>query len=181
VDTKRLLTGIGDAADELGVDMETLHALADMHEIVRLRVGNGWYFITETLAAYEERRRTGVRDDFEFINGIFSADIGDTFKNPRGFFVYLLRGDDDKVLYVGKSKNVLSRLGSHMQNRERHQRTQRIQLLRCPDESTMNVAERRLIRYHCPPWNTQGVPAGGYAAMAAEARRAAAAAQGGAA
>ncbi|MCW2652032.1 MAG: Excinuclease subunit-like protein [Mycobacterium sp.] len=88
--------------------------------------------------------------DFELTSAAFDPCGFD----PRGYFVYLLWGDDpDTPIYVGQSRNILSRLGSHMKDEKKRDMTRRLQLIRCPDETTMDNMERVLIRKHQPPLN----------------------------
>lgn len=73
---------------------------------------------------------------------------------PHGFFVYLLWGADaDRPMYVGQSRNILSRLGSHMQNPERGPHVHSVQLLRCESKKAMDEMERSLIVGYQPAWN----------------------------
>lgn len=88
-----------------------------------------------------------------------SSRIGDAF-DPHGYYVYLLWGDDDETpLYIGQSRNVLGRLGSHLQDREKRHLVRRVQLIQCSGVATMNRTEAALIREYLPPMNTVGVPA----------------------
>jgi predicted GIY-YIG superfamily endonuclease len=83
-----------------------------------------------------------------------SSRIGDAF-DPHGFYVYLLWGDDDETpLYIGQSRNVLGRLGSHMQNKERRHIVKSIQIIKCSGTATMMRTEAALIREYKPPLNT---------------------------
>lgn len=83
-----------------------------------------------------------------------SARIGDAF-DPHGFYVYILWGDDpDTPLYIGQSRNVLGRLGSHMQAADRRHDIRTIQLLKCSGKRTMDRTEAALIREYRPPLNT---------------------------
>ena len=87
---------------------------------------------------------------------IVSSAIDDSF-DPTGCFVYILWGDDpDTPVYVGKSTNILSRIGNHMGNRGKRDLTGRIQLLRCRDTAAMDETESRLIRHYRPKLNIAG-------------------------
>lgn len=80
--------------------------------------------------------------------------------DPHGFFVYLLWGDaTDAPIYVGQSTNVLSRLGTHLGNRDKRRLTRRVQLLRCTNKNVMDRTEGFLIRKFQPIFNIQGVGA----------------------
>jgi hypothetical protein len=79
------------------------------------------------------------------------------FFDPTGFFVYLLWGEDPETpLYVGKSTNILGRLGFHM-NTAKRDPTQRIQLVRCATAQDMDDTEARLIGHYRPPLNVMGI------------------------
>jgi hypothetical protein len=69
--------------------------------------------------------------------------------NPNGHFVYILWGtSDDKPLYVGRSSNVLARLGNHMVNPQRRQCIARVSLVRCLDRTTATQVEAQLIDFY---------------------------------
>jgi predicted GIY-YIG superfamily endonuclease len=85
-----------------------------------------------------------------------SARIGDAF-DPHGFYVYLLWGADDETpLYIGQSRNILSRLGSHMANNDRRYAVKSVQVIKCSGEATMKRTEAALIREYNPPLNVAG-------------------------
>ncbi|MGH3644371.1 MAG: hypothetical protein ACRDUX_35735 [Mycobacterium sp.] len=90
---------------------------------------------------------------------IVAASIGESF-DPRGCFVYILWGDDpERPVYVGKSTNVLSRLGSHMQpSSAKGGLVRRVQLMRCRDRPTMDRTEVRLIHQYRPLLNVALLP-----------------------
>src|ERR1043166_7011304 len=76
--------------------------------------------------------------------------------------VYLMRDAVDRVLYVGKAKNLRKRLGSYRvanpdRLRRRHLRllraVERIDLQECPDETTALVRESELLRNLRPAYN----------------------------
>ncbi|OHV52786.1 MULTISPECIES: GIY-YIG nuclease family protein [unclassified Frankia] len=78
--------------------------------------------------------------------------------NPHGCFVYLLWGTDpDRPLYVGKSTNILARLGQHMSDSTRRYRVQRVTVIRCRDGRQMDRTEGRLIEEYQPTLNIQGI------------------------
>lgn len=115
----------------------------------------------ETVAASEHQANRALaraeRQLAEGLAGIATEVIGESF-DPHGCFVYLLWGrDDQKPLYVGKSTNVLARLGTHMSTPEKRAKTTRTMLIRCASEQQMDATERRLIAKYQPPMNTQGI------------------------
>lgn len=89
------------------------------------------------------------------VNGITKEGL-----DPFGYYVYLLWPDKDaaKPVYVGQSRNLFSRLGSHMTDPAKRYKVYWVTIVRCKDEDSMNRVEEDLIRHHCPPLNTQGVP-----------------------
>ena len=89
--------------------------------------------------------------------GVVCQQLDEAF-NPHGFFVYCLWGNDvDRPLYVGLSTNILARLGSHLSDKEKRYRVQRITLIRCKTHGQMVKTEIRLIDQYQPPLNTIGV------------------------
>lgn len=86
-----------------------------------------------------------------------SSRIGDAF-DPHGFYVYILWGvDDETPLYIGQSRNVLSRLGYHMTDKAKRYEVKSVQLIKCSGKRTMDRTEAALIREYKPPLNTMGV------------------------
>jgi hypothetical protein len=78
--------------------------------------------------------------------------------DPSGFFVYLLYAEDaDRPVYVGKSTNLMARLGAHMTAQDRRHRIRTISIIRCKTELSMNITEGKLIERHQPELNVQGV------------------------
>jgi DNA polymerase-3 subunit epsilon len=81
---------------------------------------------------------------------------------PTGPGVYLFRGRDGRVLYVGKSKNLRSRVKSYFYGDERKQiddllaETHRVEGVVCGSELEALVVEARLIRAHEPKYNRRG-------------------------
>ena len=93
--------------------------------------------------------------------------LGQTFFRhaPECPGVYLMRDAADRVLYVGKAKNLRKRLGSYrVANPERMPRrhlrmlraVQRIELERCPDERSALARESELLRSLRPRFNRVG-------------------------
>lgn len=80
-----------------------------------------------------------------------------TLVAPRGYFVYILRDIDRNTLYVGRSSNVLGRLGEHMRKVERRDDIEEIDLIRCKDEADMLETEVKLVAKYRPSWNTVGI------------------------
>lgn len=77
--------------------------------------------------------------------------------DPNGYFVYLLWGEDlEQPLYIGRSTNVLSRLGTHLNDRDKRAVISRVSMMRCDSEMVMCKMEERLIRLYEPEWNTAG-------------------------
>lgn len=73
--------------------------------------------------------------------------------DPRGFFVYLLWGNDqDTPLYVGRSTNVLRRTGQHMAASYSPD-IRRVTFIRCATEKQMHRIETELIRRYHPRIN----------------------------
>lgn len=98
----------------------------------------------------ERDRRTRLRHTV-------SSRIGDAF-DPHGYYVYLLWGDDlETPLYIGQSRNILGRLGSHLNDNGKRWQIKSVQLIKCNGKPTMDRTEAALIREYKPPMNTVGV------------------------
>jgi excinuclease UvrABC nuclease subunit len=85
--------------------------------------------------------------------------------------VYLLIGDNDKPIYIGKSTSITSRVASHRRDRAQHealggrtkwQATRRVEVVECADRDEMNATERRLIAAHRPVLNKLDNPDDAY-------------------
>lgn len=75
-----------------------------------------------------------------------------------GFFVYALWGEDpDCPLYVGRSSNLLLRIGTHLTDPVKREAVQKVTVSRCASERAMIRAEEKLIAAYRPPWNIVGV------------------------
>jgi hypothetical protein len=75
-----------------------------------------------------------------------------------GFFVYCLWGaDKSQPLYVGRSANILSRLGNHLSDSTKRPHVQRVTLIECETRADMRLTETKLIAQFQPPWNTLGI------------------------
>ncbi|HEY6678513.1 MAG TPA: DEDD exonuclease domain-containing protein [Actinomycetota bacterium] len=81
---------------------------------------------------------------------------------PRGPGVYLFKGRDGRVLYVGKSKDIRGRVKSYFYGDSRKQvqdlltETAVVEGIRCTSELEALVLEARLIRSHRPKHNRRG-------------------------
>jgi predicted GIY-YIG superfamily endonuclease len=76
--------------------------------------------------------------------------------DPRGYFVYLLYADgSDTPFYVGQSRNLLGRLGTHIYTYGA--RIARLGVIRCETRSDQARTEAALIREHQPAENIIGV------------------------
>ncbi len=81
---------------------------------------------------------------------------------PRGPGVYLFKGRDGRVLYVGKSKDIRGRVKSYFYGDSRKQvqdlltETAAVEGIRCGSELEALVLEARLIREHRPKHNRRG-------------------------
>jgi hypothetical protein len=75
--------------------------------------------------------------------------------DPVGYYVYLLwetRGGG-KPVYVGKSANILNRLGAHLGDSSKRSRIRWVTFIRCASEEAMRHREAQLIRKYRPEWN----------------------------
>lgn len=84
--------------------------------------------------------------------------------NVLGCYVYLIRGHDDEVLYVGKSTNIMYRIGQHIANGllsdpEKLYEAATVEKIRCSSPSAMARVESKLIELHTPLWNINGIVA----------------------
>jgi DNA polymerase-3 subunit epsilon len=81
---------------------------------------------------------------------------------PTGAGVYLFRGRDGRVLYVGKSKDVRTRVKSYFYGDSRKRmedllaETVTVDAVPCDSELEALVVEARLIRAHEPTYNRRG-------------------------
>jgi hypothetical protein len=74
--------------------------------------------------------------------------------NPNGHFVYLLWGSsDDCPLYVGRSANILGRLGQHLYDNSKRKRIKRVTLVRCYSARDADETETKLIKFYEPELN----------------------------
>jgi excinuclease ABC subunit C len=95
------------------------------------------------------------------------ATINRQIKNfPTGPGLYFMKGAGDKVLYIGKAKNLRSRVGSYFQPgsgiaalrgpkiAEMINRVESVDFLETPNEVEAVLTEARLIKDIRPPYNT---------------------------
>jgi DNA polymerase-3 subunit epsilon len=88
--------------------------------------------------------------------------IGLADRLPRGSGVYLFRGRDGRVLYVGKSKDVRTRVKSYFYGDSRKRMEDllaeavTVDAVPCESELEALVVEARLIRAHEPAYNRRG-------------------------
>jgi DNA polymerase III subunit epsilon len=81
---------------------------------------------------------------------------------PRGPGVYLFRGRGGRVLYVGKSKDVRTRVKSYFYGDPRKKidslltEVAAVDAVRCDSELEALVVEARMIAAHEPPYNRRG-------------------------
>jgi DNA polymerase-3 subunit epsilon len=81
---------------------------------------------------------------------------------PRSAGVYLFRGRDGRVLYVGKSKDLRTRVRSYFYGDPRKKvadliaETHAVEAVPCDSELEALVVEARLIRAHQPTYNRRG-------------------------
>lgn len=85
-----------------------------------------------------------------------SFHTGNSF-NPRGSFVYVLAADSGRPLYVGLSRNVIARVGSHLSAAPFRDEIGRVLFIRCRNAPAMENLERWLIERLAPSHNVRGV------------------------
>lgn len=91
-------------------------------------------------------------------NVIRSAGSDPTTLIPlKRFYVYVLRDTDAEVVYVGQSRNVFNRVGSHVTDVEKGPVVETVQLIPCDNEEQMCALEMSLIRAWQPKFNRVGV------------------------
>lgn len=71
----------------------------------------------------------------------------------RSFYVYVIRDQDGEIAYIGQSRNVFSRVGSHVMNEARALDCHTVQLIPCQSEQAMCDIEKALISHHKPRHN----------------------------
>ncbi len=81
---------------------------------------------------------------------------------PEGAGVYIFYGENNEVLYIGKSKNIRHRVLSHFSNdhassKEMHlcQQTTRIESIETAGELSALLLESQMVKEYCPIYNRQ--------------------------
>ncbi len=104
-----------------------------------------------------------LRDTVEFVKAVSPVQrrkrtLADGLPHKPG--VYLFRGADDRVLYVGASQDIATRVRSYFTAAERRARikemlaaAQRVEAVECAHPLEAQVRELRLIEAHAPPYN----------------------------
>lgn len=117
----------------------------------------------ERSRAFRAAERERTRKVYETRLSRHVVDLSQPGFPVRGFFVYFLWGceDADRPLYVGKSTNVLARLGIHLADPSKRVEVERVSILRFETKAQMDIEEVRLIRLHCPAWNIASMPPSG--------------------
>lgn len=87
---------------------------------------------------------------------------------PSGNGVYMFKDVNDLPLYIGKSKNIRSRVLSHLRDDDIPKKkrllryTQRMDAIECGSELESLILESRLIKKHQPYYNVQQIQRKGY-------------------
>lgn len=141
-----------------GVDVSNLPTVQAVLADLADRASDMLGALRRTVSDIESERcglsETIVESRVQWLNGHVSIDR----INASGFFVYTLWGDDPgSPLYIGMSRSLFGRLGSHMQQASKREAIRTVTLIEYPDERTMRDAERALIDHFRPPWNVNGV------------------------
>ena len=104
-----------------------------------------------------------LRDTVEFVKAVSPVQrrkrtLAEGLPNAPG--VYLFRGADDQVLYVGTSGDIATRVRSYFTAAERRARikemlaaAERVEAVECAHALEAQVRELRLIEAHAPPYN----------------------------
>ncbi len=118
-----------------------------------------------TLTEARVRPRQGSL--FPFVNPLISRLGAEFFQNlPRQPGVYLMRGEQDSLLYVGKAKDLKARLYSYRTARPDQVSRKVIRLVHlirriewrlCASEEDALLTENQLLRLHRPPFNVMNV------------------------
>lgn len=88
-------------------------------------------------------------------------DIKETVKNlPEDPAVYLFKDQDERVIYVGKAKNLKKRISSHFQRRKDarfdfYGQVADIDFIKCRDEKEALILENDLIKKFGPKYNIE--------------------------
>lgn len=151
--------GRGDDPDALAARLDEVARAVKTHaDLLRWHYREVWDRLIARERAAERRTQLEAERERRTLARAVSLNIDEHAFDPRGFFVYLLWGSDSDVpLYVGQSRNLLSRLGQHMSNPDRKHLVQRVQVMRCKNERDMCRTENRLITLYQPPLNVVGI------------------------
>lgn len=95
----------------------------------------------------------------ELIRGIIesAASPFDRYRGPTRYFLYWLHGANDRLLYVGITRNLRGRMRAH--GRAWGDVIERIEYEEYPDHRSVLAAEAAEIAEKCPPFNAAGVGA----------------------
>ena len=75
-----------------------------------------------------------------------------------GFYVYAFWGEHEtRPLYIGKSRTLHGRLGSHLSSPEKLALITDVSAVRCRTAQEMDALEVEMIRKLRPPWNRAGL------------------------
>lgn len=106
---------------------------------------------------------TTLRDTLEFVAAVHPVQRRKRFLAegvPHAPGVYLFRGADDRVLYVGTSGDLATRVRSYFTSAERRPRitemlaaAERLETIECAHALEAQIRELRLIAAHNPPYN----------------------------
>ena len=141
-----LLTMLTDLQDQAGPDGEAIRRQRE----AELRASAARLEADQAALRAEREIRSALTD----LDGVRWRDGLEV----NGSYVYCLWSDDRRrPLYIGKSTNVLCRLGTHLSDTERRAQVQRVTLVKCSTAEQMDDTERRLIAEHQPPLNVKGV------------------------
>jgi len=69
------------------------------------------------------------------------------------YYVYRFINDEGKIIYVGKSKHLKTRVSNHIRKRKWKDEIYQIEVAKCITESDMNVYELYYISKHSPKYN----------------------------
>jgi excinuclease ABC subunit C len=101
------------------------------------------------------------------LTNLFTRNLGKTFLDtvPQCPGIYQVYDDQQRLIYVGKSKNLRRRLSQYKNSkrRKKHRKMRKIveqaskvEFQICPTELEAELLETQLIQLHRPKWNTAG-------------------------
>jgi hypothetical protein len=151
--------GRGESPEQLASRLDDVARGVKSHgNLLRWQYREVWDRLIAREKAAERRAQREAERERRTLGLAVSLNLIDHAFDPRGFFVYLLWGDNiERPLYVGQSRNLFARLGQHMSNRERKHLVKRVQVMRCKSEADMTSTENRLIALYQPPLNIVGI------------------------